>query len=140
MDHQLGLHVYIVMAKHVNSSLNADLVYYRSTNCGSTWGPLVNVTQFANADPEGLWSEVGTVIDDGDEVHVIYNTVPASGDVAPVNLYHWSPSTGARLITSANWSDQCTADPDLCGMMGGAGAWARASRSAAYCSADAPGK
>ncbi len=110
--------VYIVMAKTVNSSLNADLVYYRSTNCGIAWGNMVNVTGFTDDDPEGLLSELGAVIDEDGELHVIYNTVPASGADAPVNLYHWSPSTGIRMITAATWSDKCTGLWDPCLMSG----------------------
>lgn len=97
-----GETVIIAMAKNVNST-NADLVYYQSTDCGLSWGPMVNVTGFTAMDPEGLWDEIGAVFDDDGEIHFIFNTTPADGYMNPSKLYHWSPSTGARLITSASW-------------------------------------
>jgi hypothetical protein len=115
-----GSDVYIIMAKHRFSQTNADLVYHRSTNCGLTWGPAVNVTGFTDADPEGLWTEVGAAFDEGGEIHAIYNTAPADGSDAPVNLYHWSPSTGIRLITSAYWTPSCPC-PECSIVVGGAG-------------------
>jgi hypothetical protein len=98
--------VVIAMVKNVNA-VNADLVYYQSIDCGMTWGPMVNVTHSTKQDPEGLWIEIGAVFDDDGELHLIYNTTPANGSKTPANLYHWSPSTGARLITSAPWQLGC---------------------------------
>jgi hypothetical protein len=102
-----GDKVVIAMAKQINPT-NADLVYYQSTDCGTTWGAMVNVTQFSDQDPQGLWSELGAVFDEEGEIHIIFNTTPPSGSMYPTNLYHWSQSTGVRLITSASWEPYCT--------------------------------
>jgi hypothetical protein len=105
--------VYIVVAKYIDA-VNADLIYYRSSDCGETWNAPVNVTQFTWQDPEGLYYDLNAVIDDDGELHVIYHTIPADGRDYPTSLYHWSPSTGIRLITTAPWPD----DPcPICGVI-----------------------
>lgn len=101
-----GSEVIIAMGKQVNST-NADLVYYKSTNCGVTWGPMVNVTNYTAGGAEGFFAECSAVYDAAGNAHLIWNTAPANGQDAPVNLWHWSAITGVRLITSAGWLNTC---------------------------------
>jgi len=101
-----GADVAVVLGKQVNTT-NADIVYYRSTDCGVTWGSMVNVTNYTSGDEEGFFAEVNAVYDPGDELHIIWNTAPANGSDVPINLWHWSPTTGERLITSAGWTNTC---------------------------------
>ena len=98
--------VYIALARNMNPT-NADLVYYRSTDCGSSWEEMTNATGFTASDPEGLSYELDAVIDGAGDLHVIYSTFPSSGTAYPTSLYHWSSDTGPRLITSAGWINTC---------------------------------
>lgn len=101
-----GSEVTVAMGKQVNST-NADIVFYRSTNCGATWGNRVNVTNYSPTHDEGFFAELNALYDPGGELHLIWNTAPASGAEAPVNLWHWSQTTGERRITSAGWINTC---------------------------------
>jgi hypothetical protein len=101
-----GSTVAVAYGKQVNTT-NADVVYRLSTDCGLTWGPMINVTNYAATEAEGFWEEIAAVFDPGGELHLIWNTGPANGQDAPVNLWHWSPTTGERLITSAGWTNTC---------------------------------
>jgi len=101
-----GGKVAVVLGKQVNTT-NADVIYYPSTDCGVTFGSAVNITNYSASGSEGFFSEINAVYDPGGELHIIWNTAPASGAHVPINLWHWSPTTGIRLITSAGWTNTC---------------------------------
>jgi len=116
-----GNNVAVVLGKNLNST-NADVVYYKSTDCGVSWGPRINITNFASSDPDGFWDELGCVFDENDNLHIVYNTGPASGLEFPVNLYHWDAvSNTNRLISSSNWVNSCGGGTIATGAGNGAG-------------------
>jgi len=102
--------VAVVLARQLNP-VNADVVYYLSTDCGVTWGGMNNITNYASSDPEGFWAELAAVFDPDGNLHVLWNTAPADDGVAPVNLYHWDMASGQiHTVTSAAWTNSCAGD------------------------------
>jgi hypothetical protein len=101
-----GTDVYAVMDSS-GVGTNVDIGYYKSTDCGVTWGNFTKITNYAAGDAEGMDSHCAAVIDEDGVLHVTWVTVPANGQTTPVNLYHWSSTTGIRLITSGTWINSC---------------------------------
>jgi len=105
-----------------NNGTNWDVMYRRSTDCGTWWGePPVNITNYTAADPEGAYTELALVYDEAGDIHIFWNTVPADGDVGPTNLYMWYSWYGIRLVTSADWRNRCGYGAFGTGINNGAG-------------------
>jgi hypothetical protein len=101
-----GDNVQVFTFTQVNNT-NPDLVRFVSTDCGVTWGPMENLTNYAVDDPEGGNVDIDLVYDGAGNIHAIFDTAPGDGSTSPTNLYHWSEATGLRLITSAGWNNTC---------------------------------
>jgi hypothetical protein len=87
---------------------NCDVAYRKSTDAGTTWGPIVNVTQYATGAMERASNEVSALYSSDGCLHIIWTAVPydsVGGSVsqAPAKLRHWDDCLNCQsLILDAN--------------------------------------
>ncbi len=87
---------------------NNDLVYRMSNDVGVTWGPVVNVTNYASATKERVSQETSSLFDADGCYHILY--VAAFYDSAAAQLadqeaklYHWDDCNNCKsLVLDAN--------------------------------------
>ena len=87
---------------------NNDLAYRMSTDLGVTWGPIVNVTNYASSAKERVSQETSSMFSADGCFHILYVAAfydSAAAQVADqeAKLYHWDDCLNCKsLILDAN--------------------------------------
>ncbi|MBK7090329.1 MAG: dockerin type I repeat-containing protein [bacterium] len=87
---------------------NNDVAYRMSNDLGVTWGPIVNVTNYASSAKERASQETSTLFDADGCYHILYVAAfydSAASQLADqeAKLYHWDDCNNCRsLVLDAN--------------------------------------
>ena len=95
----------------LHRQLDMDVVYMESTNNGTTWGSMVNVTNYQSADTIRAYNDVSGVYDASDNLHLVWagHLVTGGSIYTAGQILHWSAATGIDnvsgpgTISGTNW-------------------------------------
>ncbi len=112
--------VAIVYTRHRSEDVQTDndVAMRRSSDGGLTWQVAENLTQFTDDDLDRAYQDVSAVFDDGNTLHIAYNTLHLGADgqveYIPCGLWHWNDARNtSRVITTADWINGCSStSPD----------------------------
>jgi hypothetical protein len=101
-------------AREANSE-NNDLAYRLSTNMGETWGPVVNITNYATGALERCTGDLSVLFTSDGYFHIlfvanIYDSVAGTVSDQQCKLKHWSsmfPSNTSLVLDANNEDDNC---------------------------------
>lgn len=110
--------VYTVPAAgETEGTSDRDIAYRESTDMGATFGPVMNVTNYAAGVPgHRAWLESAGLYDTDDNLHIVWNANVYDGTTATgrqCRVFHWASQTGViSTVHNAEWNPN-----DVCGVM-----------------------
>lgn len=93
----------------VDAWYKGEIYYVESTNNGNDWMAAQSIpapTKVTNYQAENwekyttYYTEITAVYDYNNELHIFWTASPAGGEGEAVTTFHWSPSTGIRIVGS----------------------------------------
>jgi hypothetical protein len=99
----------------VDSRYKGEIYYVESTNNGTDWmvagsmGPIYQITNYGANNWQDYWThfpEIATVYDYDDVLHIIWTTCEP-GDIDSRTLWHWSPVSGIREVSTRVVTADC---------------------------------
>ncbi len=85
----------------LHRQLDMNVVYMESTNNGTTWGPIVNITNYQTSDTVRAYNDVSGVYDASDNLHLVWaGHLVTGGNIYTAGaVFHWSAATGIDCIS-----------------------------------------